>query len=58
LERARSPEPEKNDDGKVAPERFVAHVAELYREATLMMGRIDGIVFPELALVQKIRGFA
>jgi hypothetical protein len=48
-----SPEPEKNDNEKVAPERFVTHVEDLYREAISMMGRIDGIVFPELALVPE-----
>jgi hypothetical protein len=48
-----SPEPEKSDNDNVAPERFVAHVEELYREAISMMGRIDGIVFPELALVPE-----
>lgn len=40
-------------DGKVAPEAFVAHVEALYREACSMLGRIDGIVFPELALVPE-----
>ena len=48
-----SPDPERDDDEKVAPETFVAYVEELYREAISMMGRIDGIVFPELALVPE-----
>jgi hypothetical protein len=48
-----SAEPEKNDDGEVDPENFVTHVESLCREATSMMGRIDGIVFPELALVPE-----
>jgi hypothetical protein len=47
-----SPEPEKDDDDEVAPEKLVAHVEDLFREATSMMGRIDGIVFPEFT--QKI----
>lgn len=48
-----SPEPEREDDKKVATATFVAHVEELYLEAISMMGRIDGIVFPELALVPE-----
>lgn len=48
-----SPEPERNEADEIAPEKFVAHVEGLYREATSMMGRIDGIVFPELALVPE-----
>jgi len=48
-----SPEPEKNDAEEVAPEKFVKHVEGLYHEASSMMGRIDGIVFPELALVPE-----
>jgi hypothetical protein len=48
-----SPEPERNDDEGVVTEKFLAHVEELYREASSMMGRIDGIVFPELALVPE-----
>jgi hypothetical protein len=48
-----SPEPERTDDEQVSTEKFLAHVEELYREASSMMGRIDGIVFPELALVPE-----
>jgi len=48
-----APEPDRNESESVAPEKFVAHVEELYREAASMMGRIDGIVFPELALVPE-----
>ena len=37
----------------MTPEELCQHVKTLYREATSMMGRIDGIVFPELALVPE-----
>jgi len=47
------PELERNDDEEVATEKFLVHVEELYREAASMMGRIDGIVFPELALLPE-----
>jgi hypothetical protein len=47
------PEPERNKDGHVTPDGFVTHVETLYREALSMLGRIDGIIFPELALVPE-----
>jgi hypothetical protein len=48
-----APEPERNEEGEIATEEFVNYVEGLYYEATSMMGRIDGIVFPELALVPE-----
>jgi hypothetical protein len=48
-----TPAPERNDDGEVVPDKFVAHVEALYHEASSMLGRIDGIIFPELALVSE-----
>lgn len=48
-----APEPERNDEEEIVTEEFVNYVEGLYHEATSMMGRIDGIVFPELALVPE-----
>jgi len=47
------PETNRGEDGNIDSESFVAHIEQLYREATAMLGRIDGIVFPELALIPE-----
>jgi hypothetical protein len=48
-----SPEPERDANGELITGNFVAEIEGLYREASSMLGRIDGIVFPELALVRE-----
>jgi hypothetical protein len=47
------PAPSRDESENVDPKSFIKHVEALFSEARSMLGRIDGVVFPELSMVPE-----